>query len=189
MNQLKELWDGYIHLLTDPDNKVKIATWAATLTTFTFVITFLLKPFFFFVKKRFSKVRVEAGISQQIIASAFGTGADSPLLTCTITNRGDKTIFIHNPSIKLSEVVRGLKKFVVPKAPGIFPMQLVAGQQVTLDYNTIDLYRQVLRHMSPQSKVGFIVKTTRGEKYSSNKFTIDHITGHMDLANKMNMKK
>jgi len=65
-------------------------------------------------------------------------------------------------------------------------MRLDAGQQVSFDYNTVDLYNQLLRQISPNGKVGFIVTTTTEKKYYSNKFTRQHITGHINVANEMN---
>lgn len=64
-------------------------------------------------------------------------------------------------------------------------MRLDPGQQVSFDYNTIDLNNQLLRFISPRSKVSFIVSTTTNKKYYSNKCTKEHITGHIDFATKM----
>lgn len=186
MTQWKEFWNWYFGLFIDPDNKIRIAAWAATVTTVGFLLTFVFKPLLASLRRSFSKVRVKAGISHQIITSAFGTGAGVPLMTCTITNHQSKTVYIANPAIHLSEAIDGEKTFVVPKPQGKFPMRLDAGQQVTIDYNTIDLYQQLLRNVSAKSKVGFVVTTTTGKKYYSNKFTRKHITGQINLASDLN---
>ena len=37
-------WDWYTELFSDPDNKVRLAAWTATVGTCTFLITFFVKP-------------------------------------------------------------------------------------------------------------------------------------------------
>lgn len=46
------LWDWYIGLFNNPDDKVKVAAWAATLASATFILTFLLRPLWKYIKER-----------------------------------------------------------------------------------------------------------------------------------------
>ncbi|UPK67941.1 hypothetical protein [Chitinophaga filiformis] len=182
MNELKCAWNWYVNLFSNPNDAVKIAAWATTLTTLTFLLTFLLKPLFKFFTSRFSKLKVSAGISHQIIQSAFGVNAGIPLLTCTILNKDNKAVYIQNPTLKLSKKINGDNKFIVPKQRGTFPMKLEAGQQIQLDYNTGDLYNRILQQLSSKDKVFFVVSLTTGKNYSSNKFSKKHIVEHINVA-------
>lgn len=49
MEQIEHFVKWYLGLYSDPDNKVKIAAWAATITTATFIIVYVVKPFRKFV--------------------------------------------------------------------------------------------------------------------------------------------
>ncbi len=44
MEQIGHFANWYLGLYSDPDNKVKIAAWAATITTATFIIVYVVKP-------------------------------------------------------------------------------------------------------------------------------------------------
>ncbi len=186
---ITKFWDWYIGLFSDSDNKVIIAALAATVTRLTFVLTFLFRPLYNFIRSKFAKIKVDARISHQIVTSILGNGAGAPLLTCTIINHDNKAVFIQNPLIKLSRAIDGNKTFVVPKQEGAFPMKLEPEQQVTFHYNTVDLYTQLLRGVLPSDKVSFIVTTTTGKKYYSNKFTRQHTTGQIKVTNELNKEQ
>ncbi|MBK8112881.1 MAG: hypothetical protein IPK46_22575 [Saprospiraceae bacterium] len=51
-----ELWRWYIELFKDKDNKVVIAAWSATITTIGFIITFLLRPFRYYLTQKSSQI-------------------------------------------------------------------------------------------------------------------------------------
>jgi hypothetical protein len=183
-----ELWSWYINLFSDTDNRVVIAAWAATIATLSFILTFLLKPLFYYIKQSTVKIKVEMGMSHQIVTSILGVGTGTPLLTCTITNHSGKTVYIKNPAIKSSQTINGDNKFVVPRKGNVYPMKLESGQQITIDYDTISLYNQLLSHILDNSKICCIVTTTTGKNYSSNKFSKQHIVGHINVASEMNNK-
>lgn len=186
MEQLKHFWDWYIGLFSDPDNKIKLAAWSATVATIAFAITFLIKPLRTWFLGLFKKVQVKAGISHIFITSAFGATTGTPELTCTITNKGDKSIYIKQPSIKTSKKINGYDTFSVAslKTQGAYPMKLEPGQQHKFDCNTADLYNQVLNSLANTDKVKFIVTLTTQKKYSSNSFTKTHIVEHLKAAQK-----
>jgi len=184
----KSLWDCYINLFFDTDNKVVIAAWVATMAILSFILTFVLKPLFSYIKRKTAEIRVEMGMSHQIVTSVLGVETDAPLLTCTITNHSGKTVYINNPTIKLSQAINGDNKFVVPSQKNVYPMKLESGQQITVDYNTISLYNQLLRHFFDNSQIRRIITTTTGKKYSSNKFSKQYIIGHINVAHEINNK-
>lgn len=188
MTLLTSLWTWYISLFSDQDNKVKIAAVTVTIPAISFVITFLLKPLSSYLKGKLSKVKVKTGISHQLQVGPFDTEVEvgTPLLTCTVTNHNPKTIFIHNPLIKLLRKINGDNSFVVPKEKGTFPMKLEPEQQVTLEYKTSVLNNQLLHHVKEQDKVGFIITTSSGKKCYSNRFTKKYITEHMQAADDLN---
>ena len=182
--QIIDIWNWYCGLFSDPDNKVKIATWGATITTISFVITIILIPTAKYLKRKFAKVKVEAGISYRLVNSILGTTTEPPLLTITVTNLTGAPIFIKNPSLVTSKRVNGDKLFVVPKATGTFPKKLENGEQFNQDYDTVSLNNQILLHLSDNDKVGFIIVTTAGKTYKSNRFKKSHILGNMKVSAK-----
>lgn len=187
METLKQFWVWYIALFSNADLKIRIAAWAATVATATFIITFILRPIFAYLNRElFKRVKVKAGISHQLITSVLGVNTGTPLLTCTVTNHDSKSIFIQNPKVLLSQAVDGEKIFGVASRSGTFPMKLEAGQQKTFEYNTANLNNQLLRFIKSSAKVSFIINTTTGKKFYSNKFTSKHILGHIEVAQNIN---
>ena len=188
MTLLQTFWTWYIGLFSDPDNKVKIAAVTATIAAISFVLTFLVKPLFSHVKGKLSKVKVKTGMSHQLQVSPFDTDVEvgTPLLTCTVTNHNPKSIFIHNPSIKLSRKIDGDNLFAVPKKEGTFPMKLEPEQQVKFEFKTSALNNQLLAHLKEKDKVSFVVTTSTGKTYYSNKFTKKFITEHIQVAKDLN---
>jgi hypothetical protein len=185
MQAIIDFWNLYSGLFSDPDNKVRIAAWAATITTLSFIITLVLIPLIKWIKRKFAKVKVEAGISYQIVSSVLGTAAAPPLLTLTVTNLTGSTIYLNNPSIKSSRKINGNNNFVVPKSSGTFPRKLENGEQFKQDYDTISLNNQILTNLYDSDKIGFKITTTAGKTYSSNKFTKSHIIGHMNSSRRI----
>lgn len=186
MKTILLFWTWYFDLYSNPDDKIRIATWAATVATLTFIIAYIFKPLRNYLGNVFSKsIRIKAGISHQLITSAFGTNAGVPLLTCTVTNHSSATVYIQSPKIILSQPVNGDKMFSVAPQGGRFPMRLDPGAQQTFDYSTVTLYNQLLQHIKPTAKVGFMISSTTGKKCYSNRFTKKHITGHIEVANRI----
>lgn len=54
MEEQKNIFEWYFSLFQDPDNKVRIAAWAATITTLTFLITFIFRPSRNYIINKFS---------------------------------------------------------------------------------------------------------------------------------------
>lgn len=185
MQTVIDFWNWYSGLFSDPDNKVRIAAWAATITTLSFIITLILIPIVKSIKRKFAKVKVEAGISYQIISSVLGTTAAAPLLTVTVTNLTGSSIYLNNPSIKTSKKINGDDTFVVPKSSGTFPRKLENGEQFKQDYDTVSLNNQILSNLNDSDKIGFKITTTAGKTYNSNQFTKSHIIGHMNASRRI----
>jgi len=185
MQTITSIWNWYISLFSDTDNKVRIAAWAATVTTLSFIFTLIVIPLIKKIKQKFAKVKVEAGMSYQIVSSIMGTTTAPPLLTITVTNLTGSSIFINNPSVTTSTKIDGRNTFVIPKATGLFPRKLENGEVFKQDYDTVSLNNQLLSTLSDKDKVGFKVTTTAGKKYKSNAFTKKHILGHMEASRKM----
>jgi len=185
MQTITTFWNWYISLFSDTDNKVRIAAWAATVTTLSFLITIIFIPLIKKIKLKFAKVKVEAGMSHQIVSSIMGTTTAPPLLTITVTNLTGSPIYINNPSLTTSTKINGNDTFVVPKTTGMFPKKLEDGEVFKQDYDTVSLNNQLLSTLSDKDKVGFKITTTAGKKYKSNTFTKKHILGHMQVSRSM----
>lgn len=181
-------WDYYISLFSDDDNKIVIAIWALTIALITFLLNFIIKPIYKKIIGYFQEVKVEVGISHQFIQSAFGSSVGTPLLTVTITNKTDKTIYINNPSIKTSRKINNEDKFVVPKPAGMFPKKLEVGEQFGLDYDTNSMYNQILSKLSSNDKISAIITTTSNKKYTSNSISQNRIVEHMNIPNTLNRR-
>ena len=184
METLENFWQWYGRLFSDPDSKVRLAAISATVAVLGFILTFLLKPLRKWFLGLFKKIKVEAGISHVFITSPFGTGAGIPELVCTITNKGDKSIYIHQPSIRTSKRIGKFNTFTAASLTPrhSYPFKLEPGQQHKFECNTADLYRQVLNHLEDNDKVKFIVTLTTKKKYYSNSFTKKHIATHLEAA-------
>ena len=179
-------WNEYINLFNNDNPAVITGTVIATIAVLTFSVNFLLKPLLQWLSKLFAKINVTLGMSHQIEKSIMGTAVLPPLLTVTITNKDRVTRYIQNPSVKTSRKINGDNKFVVPKAQGAYPKKLEPGQQDTDDFDSLLLNNQILRHLKPSDKINIVVTDTTGKKYKSNKFTVKHITGHIQTANSLN---
>jgi hypothetical protein len=180
------IWNEYIKLFSNDNPVVITGTVIATIAVLTFLVNFLLKPLFQWLSKLFAKINVTLGMSHQIEQSMMGTAVLPPLLTVTITNKDRVTRYIQNPSVKTSRKINGDNKFVVPKAKGTYPKKLEPGEQDTVDFDTLSLNNQILSHLKPADEINIIVTDTTGKKYKSNKFTVKHITGHIQTANSLN---
>jgi hypothetical protein len=69
MEQIEHFVSWYFGLYSDPDNKVKIAAWAASLTTATFIIVYVVKPLRQFVIGLFRSNEVVEPIEENPIPS------------------------------------------------------------------------------------------------------------------------
>ena len=188
MDKLVEFWDFYIGLYSNENFVIRIAAFTATLAAITFLLNFILRPIWKLIKNYFAKISAILGISHQMVQTAFGTGFQAPLLTVTITNKDRIPKYIQNPSIKTSRRINGENLFIVPKQSGTYPLKLEQGQQITLEFDTVNLNNQILKHLSQRDKICLIVTDTTGKKYYTNKFTMKHIVGHINMAAKMNKK-
>jgi len=188
---ISNFWHWYVALFSDTDNKVKIAAWTATIATFGFLITTVFLPTFRYLKSKFLKIKVEANISyQHIYSPLLGAISGAPLLTVTITNLTNKSIFIKKPLISTSTRVDGRveHQIVILNESNIFPKKLEHGEVFKKEYDTSMLYPNLLSKLDPADKVGFKVHTTTGKVYSSNQFTQQHITGHMQKSDDLNRR-
>ena len=181
-------WNFYVSLFTNDNVTIKIAAFTATIAALTFLLNFILKPIYKSIRNYFAKISTVLGISHQMVQSAFGTGFQAPLLTVTITNKDRIPRYIQNPNIWTSRKIKGGNTFVVPKKRDAFPLKLEQGQQIKIEFDTVSMNNQILRHLSHNDKICSIVTDTTGKKYYSNKFTVKHIVEQIDLAAKMNTK-
>ena len=181
-------WDYYISLFSDNDNKIVIAIWALTIALITFFLNFIIKPIYKNIIGYFQKVKVELGISHQLIQSVMGSSVGTPLITIKITNNTNKTIYINNPTIKTSRKINNEDKFVVPKPAEMFPKKLEVGEQFGLDYDSNSMYNQILRNLKSNDNIKAIITTTSSKKYTSNSITQNRIIGHMQIPHEMNKR-
>ncbi|HEK21394.1 hypothetical protein [Mucilaginibacter sp.] len=183
---LNEFWNFYTGLFSNENLAIRIGAFAATVAAITFLLNFVFKPTWAYIKDYFSKISAVMGISHLLVHSAYGVGYDAPLLTVTITNKDRISKYIKNPSIKTSAKINGDNLFVVPKKQGTYPMKLEPGQQTTIEFDTQSLNNQILSRLSNNDKISAVVTDTTGKKYYSNKFTVKHILGHISVAKEMN---
>lgn len=187
--QLFSLWDWYIGLFSNSDDKVKVAAWGATVTTVVAVSTLIIIPLSKYLKKRFEKVTVEAGISYKLVPSSFGITAHAPLLTVTVTNLTEKSIFIKKPTIVINRKINGEDEFQVIAPTNVtFPYKIEHGDQFKESLDSSMLSDNILTHLADTDKIGFKIRTTTDKSYLSNTFTKSHILGHMQVADNLNKK-
>ena len=184
--KMKEIWNSYIGLFRHENLIVVIGTITATLAVLTFLINFFFRPLLSRIRRLFAKINVSLRISHQISQGVFGTSVLPPILTVTITNKDRITRYIHNPSVRTSKKINGNNKFVVPKSKGTFPKKLKHGEQYTVDFDSMSLNNQILNYLNPNDTIGIVVSDTTGKKYKSNKFSVAHIIGHIQVANNLN---
>jgi hypothetical protein len=184
MDKIELFLNWYFGLFTDNDNKVKLAAWSATITTLTFIITFFIKPIRVYLLGLFKKIKVVSTIRQTILQSNYAVSINSPVLSCYITNKFDKTVFIKRISIELSRKINGDNLFdcLSANTTGRFPTELKSGQQVNFDYNLIDLNNQVLINLKQNDKVRFVVYLTIDKKYLSNYISMKYISENLSIA-------
>lgn len=186
---ISTFWHWYIGLFSDPDDKVRLAAWSATLATITFLIAFVLKPSREWIKGLFKKVNVEAGVSHTIIQAPYlGTAVGSPVLTCKVTNKSSNAVHLTGVAIKTSKKITEFNTdtFSALSVHGIkYPIKLDPGGQSTSQHDLVGLRHQVLGHLQESDTVRFVVTSTLGKKWKSNAFTVKHLVGHIELAARM----
>lgn len=184
MEQLKHFLNWYFALFSNPDDKIKLAAWSATVASMTFAIVLIIKPIRLWFSGLFKKVKVNAGINQIFITSPFGATTASPELTCTITNKSERSIFIKQPAIKTSKKNENGDTFNVHtlKPKGTYPMKLEPGQQHKFECNIEDLYSQVLKDFDDKDNVKFMVALTTEKRYLSNPILIETIVENLKAA-------
>lgn len=187
MENLNNFWEWYLSLFWDSDDKIKLAAWAATIATATFILNFVLKPIFLEIKKRLEKIHLEIGFSHRFIPTGSNFHFMPPVLTCTITNRSNSPVYIKKPYLKISKPINGQNKFSAVHQSGEFPLKLEPGQQYHDEFNTLDLMRQLFnKEETLGSKVQFEVSSTSGKIYRSKKINVKNILGQLEVAGNQN---
>jgi hypothetical protein len=186
MQIILSIWTWYINLFSDPDNKIRIAAWTATIGTLTFIITLIIKPLISWQSNKRSKVKVELGIRYELVASLLGTGVQSVLLTVTITNLTERPVFIENPCLKTSQKIDGNDKFYVPQPSGSFPKKIESHEQFKIDFDANAIAPQLFSSLLKSDTIHFVVQTTVGKVYESNELKVSHIQGHIQVSNDLN---
>ncbi|MDO8366918.1 MAG: hypothetical protein Q7T20_08990 [Saprospiraceae bacterium] len=178
---MTELWNWYLNLYQS-DDKVRVATWAATIGTITFLITFFFKPVKQYVTSLSSKVKVTAEMRHTLYLGSFGRKKGPVLIKCTIVNKSSNPIYIKQPGIKLSRKIDRKNRFslVLLNEQHKFPMKLEHGQQQEFEYDTVDLVEQVICRIKERDKVCFTIESTIGKQYSSNNLTKKKIVAHIE---------
>ena len=184
---MKNIWDSYLNLFTNENPIVVIATITATITVLTFIINYLLKPFYKRIQRSLAKIKVDLGMSLQfMVPSSFGASTLPPLVTVKVTNRDRISRYIQSPTIRTSKKINGDRYFSVPTSKGTFPKKLEPGEQVTFEYDSVSINNQLLVHLNSADKIGIIITDTTGKKYKSNRFTASYINGHIRAASNQN---
>lgn len=182
MESVNNFWEWYLSLFSNPDDKIKLAAWATTIATATFILNFILKPIFLKIKRRFEKIHLEIGFSHRFIPRDADLQFIPPVLTCTVTNRSNNPVYIKKPYLKISKSINGYNKFSAVHPSGKFPLKLEPGQQYIDELNTLDLMRQLFNNEKMlSSKVRFEVSSTTGKIYHSQKVRVKNILGQLDL--------
>jgi len=183
LDSIIELWNWYVNLFFDEDNKVRIAVWGVTITTLTFVLTFIFKPIYSAFTRRFEKIHLEIEFAHRFITWNNGIKPLLPVLKCVVTNRANNTINIKQPYLKTSIRINGIDKFSKLQQSGTFPMKLEPGQQYEVEYDTFDLTEQLFNgNLLENEKVRFEVYTTLGKVYFSKYEKISTIINQLKIA-------
>lgn len=181
---IRAFWDSYFSLLTSSDDKLKVTTWAATVGTITFLITFIIRPLVTKLKRKKNLLNVELGMSYQLVQTILGTNSDWPIVHCKITNTGEKALYIKQPILKLSRSINGEDKFSLVTQRGTYPRRIESGELIAIDYKTSTLYRDFLIKSPKDTTLSFIVSTTEPKEYfSNNSYTFEEILMHIDVSN------
>ncbi|MBL7791200.1 MAG: hypothetical protein JNK77_02665 [Saprospiraceae bacterium] len=183
MERLNDFWEWYLSLFSNPDDKIKLAAWAATIATFTFMLNFVLKPIYLKIKKRLEKIHLEIGFSHRFIPRGANLHFMPPVLTCTVTNRSNNPVYIKKPYLKISKPINGQNKVSTVHKSGEFPLKLEPGQQYQDEINTLDLMTQLFNNEEMlSSKVRFELSSTAGKIYRSRKIKVKNILGQLEVA-------
>lgn len=186
MEAIWSFWNWYLSLLIDPDSKVQIAAWSATVTTVGFLINFLFVPLWKLSQKKAAIVDVRISMKHWYYPTAFGLQTGPVMLECTVVNKDSKPIYIQRPNIKLSEKIDGKNTFVLIPLdfPQNFPLKLEYGQELVLNYDAVGLNEQLFSSRKERCKIKFTVNLTTGKTFSSNSMAIrdiiKHIQNHKD---------
>lgn len=183
MESLNNFWKWYLSLFSNPDDKIKIAAWAATIATITFVLNFLMKPLFLKIKRRLEKIHLDIGFSHRFIPTGNDLHFMPPVLTCVVTNRSNNPVYIKKPYLRISKPINGQNKFSAIHQSGEFPLKLEPGQQYKDELNTLDLMNQLFNNQKMlSSKVRFEVSCTSGKIYRSKKIKVTDILEQLEVA-------
>lgn len=189
MESLINFWEWYLSLFSNSDDKIKLAAWAATIATATFMLNFVFKPIFLNIKRRLEKIHLDIGFSHRFIPSGADVHFMPPVLTCTVTNRANNPVYIKKPYLKISKPINGQNKFSAVHQSGEFPLKLEPGQQYQDELNTLDLMRQLFNNEKMlSSEVRFEVSSTSGKIYRSKKIKVKNILGQLEVASNQNNK-
>ncbi|MCP5498249.1 MAG: hypothetical protein H7A23_27150 [Leptospiraceae bacterium] len=189
MESLNNFWEWYLNLFSNPDDKIKIAAWAATITTFTFFLNFVGIPLILRIKRSLEKIHLDIGFSHRFISTGSDLQVMPPVLTCTVTNRSNNSVYINKPCLKISKPINGRNKFSTIHHSDEFPLKLEPGQQKKDELNTLDLMSQLFDNEEMLiSKVRFEVSSTSGKIYRSKKIKVKDILEQLEVAGNQNFK-
>lgn len=189
MGKILNLLERYFSLYSHTDDKVKIAVWAATIATITALMNFIVLPLVKQWQKRNSQVQVEVKINYNFIKSAFGVAIQPPLLTLTVTNLTEKTIFIDKPWVSTIKEVNGNDNFhIVTLDRPQFPYKIESGARFAENFSSELLHREILTHLNLSDTIAFKVRTTVGKIYASNILTRQEIEMQMKVSVEVNRR-
>jgi hypothetical protein len=184
MNLLTDFLNWYIGLFQSQDNNILLATWGVTLATLGSLATIVYK-IINYSKSKLSKVRVIAGLNYQIFDYGFKRTAGNPAFSVTITNLTNRSIYINKPTISTSTKINGENEFSLVEVNDKYPQKLEHGEQARISYDTGDFYPKILSKLDEEDTIKFIVYTTEGKSYKSNKFVVKDILVHMDISSRL----
>lgn len=183
MSFLKEAWSFYINLLLNSENMaVRIATFTATLAALTFLINFILKPSYTYLRRHFAKIKVETTIHQQLIQTFGQVTTGDPKFTVIITNASHSVKFIKSITFRTSVKVDGERFWSPIVESGSFPVRLEQGQQYRRDFSITSLNNAFLKDLNQKATISVIAFDTVDKKYYSRKTKVSTIISNLNVA-------
>ena len=187
LNIFNEAWNFYIGLFHNENMAVRVATFTATLATLTSLITFVIKPAYGWLTRRFANIKVESTFQQQLIQDWTNNfSAGDPLLTVIVTNRSRSVKYIQAINIRTSRKVDGERFWSMAVRSGTYPIQLEPEQQHRRDFPIGALTNTVLNKLRDNDRVSILVSDTTGKIYLSKSIKVSYITGQIRAAQGFN---
>lgn len=171
MTSIAEIWNTLLGWFQSLRTIEQIGLLTLTLALLTFVINYIIKPL---TRKR--RLKVSIGMSY-VFVETLPLGkvtVQSPIVTCTIVNKGIQAVSVNKPLICTSHKIKGNKTFGVLTADR-FPVRLEHGETYTFTCQVVALERDILFYLPPLSSIKFLVTTTTGKKYKSNSLQVYEI--------------